>query len=119
MPNPNFFPWGSASSSLLALPRPSYCPTVGSYVALRSGSWDGPMAPCDYGVVLEDTGVGSTPYLVQELVSGALWAYPEAALQPVPEERVPHDLRHPPSPGEGSYVTCLASRRSAMPRGAR
>jgi hypothetical protein len=54
----------SASSSLLALPRPSYCPSVGSYVALKAGEWPGPLAPCDYGIVLEDTGIGSTPYLV-------------------------------------------------------
>jgi hypothetical protein len=60
---------GSASSSLLALPRPSYCPSVGSYVALKAGEWPGPMAPCDYGIVLEDTGIGNTPYLVGDFTA--------------------------------------------------
>ncbi|KAF6258947.1 hypothetical protein COO60DRAFT_1638797 [Scenedesmus sp. NREL 46B-D3] len=48
---------------------------------------------------------------VQELVSGRLWCYPDAALQPVPEDSVPLELRHPPSPGEGSYVTLVPGFR--------
>jgi hypothetical protein len=45
---------------------------------------------------------------VQELVSGRLWCYPEAALQPVHEDNVPHELRHPPSPGENTCNQQLA-----------
>lgn len=46
------------------------------------------------------------------MTSGRLWWYPEAVLQPIPANAAPHDVQHPASPGEGSYVTLVADYKS-------
>eukprot|EP00775_Hariotina_reticulata_P011641 gene11641-11786_t len=63
------------------------------------------MGPGDVGIVLEDAGTGSTPFLVQELVSGRLWRYPEGVLMRIQSSQVNDIFPYPPLPGEGSYVT--------------
>lgn len=54
---------------------------------------------------------------VQELLSGRLWWYPEAALQPVPADSAPQEVQHPATPGEGSYVTLAADYKTCTDAG--
>ena len=88
MPNARHFEWSEASCSLLSLPRPTACPSLGCVVQLtadalengtlaklsdgqRKAVLDGPLAPGDVGQVLDDVASGEAPFLVGELVCSA------------------------------------------------